>query len=274
LAQGDIFSLPLVAPLADDEIRVLRTESGQHGFHVFQDGEPGRIFSYADLVETIGSLPPEDQVPPFPCGEGVPPEMVVVYGDLFQFFIVASQTCDVSGVDARPKPFAAVLPVVTLAGFLSREELPIGVDRDQMQDRSQYATIVDYLQTALRIDLSSERGDPFALPGRVRDLLRQWKPRKGSPEQRVRGKMVEWMNGVVDARKTYVYYLPAEKTLGIPEGYIDFTRLYSVLIGKVQELMTKRKATLVSPYREEFASKLGTYLSRIATPAPLKPPKV
>jgi len=274
LAQGDIFALALVAPLADDEIRVLRTESGRHGVRVLQNEEPGRVYGYEDLIETLSHLPPEERLLPFPRGGDVLPEMVVVHGDLFEYFVMASQTCDVSGEDGPPKPFAAVLPVVTLAGFLSRQQLPIGLHKHQADDSTKHSTIVDYLEAVLRVDLSSERDDPFQLPIRVRQLLKDWKPEARSPENIARGNMINFMKALVDRKKTYIYYLPAENRLGVPESYVDFTRLYTLLIEKAQELMPQRKATLVSPYREDFASKLGTYLSRIATPTPLEPPRI
>ena len=274
LAQGDIFALTLVGPLADDEIRVLRTESGRHGVRVFQNEEPGRIYGYEDLIETVSHLPAEERLLPFPRGGNMLPEMVVVHGDLFEYFVMASQTCDVSGVDGQPKPFAAVLPVVSLASFLSREQVPIAVDGDPADDPSKWCTIVDYLQGVLNVDLSGERDDPFTLPHAVRQLVKDWEPAKRSPEITARRRLIEFMNGVVDPKKAYIYYFPADKSLGVPESFVDFTRLYTLLIGKAQELMPERKATLASPYREQFASKLGTYLSRIATPTPLRPPRM
>jgi len=126
LAQGDIYSLRLVAPLADNEVRILRTESGRHGDYAFS-GEPSRIFDHDDLIRTLADLPPDERLLPFSRKGGIPLEYVVVFGDLVDFFMVASQTCDVSGVDGNaPKPFAAIVPVVSLAAYLSRERLPIG----------------------------------------------------------------------------------------------------------------------------------------------------
>jgi hypothetical protein len=270
LAQGDIFEISLVAPLADDEIRILRTETGQHGSRVFS-GDPGCVFGYADLIDTIAALPADEQVGPFQNRGGIPLEYVVVPGDLMDYFVVASQTCDVSGVGSTPKPFAAILPVTPLAAFLSRERLPIELGQEEMTDETKWTTIVDYLATRLGEDLYAIRDDAFGLPDRIRQLLRKWKPTKNN-EKQVRGKIVNSIKDVVSPRKNYIYYLPLNSEQRVPESFVDFTRLFSAVTDKLQHLIDRRVCTLATPYREEFASKLGNYLSRIATPAPLVPP--
>ncbi len=273
LAQGDIFSLHLVAPLADDEIRILRTKAGLHGANVFA-GDPGHIFDYGHLIETISKLPPDKQFQPFHNQGGLPLEKVVVFGDLVEYFMVASQTCDVSGVDSKPKIFAAIVPVVPLAAFLSRQRIPIGLEKGDIEDESKWTTIVDYLEMQLKVDVSDMRDDSFALPAKIRELLKDWNPKKNTPEKQIRGKIRGILNEVVKPQKKYLYYLPANSAYGVPEGFVDFTRLYSVVTEKLQKLTPRRVCTLVTPYREEFASKLGSYLSRIATPAPLTPPDI
>lgn len=274
LAQGDIFGLSLVTPLADDEIRILRTETGLHGTHVFA-GEPGRIFGYDDLLETIDALPREELPRPFHNRGGIPLEKVVVFGDLVEYFMIASQTCDVSGIEKNSaKTFAAIVPVIPVSAFLSRERLPIGLSTEDVADETQWSTIVDYLQTQLSEDLSDVRDDAFVLPARIRELLGSWKPPKKTTERQIRGRIVNVLSDTVNPRKNYIYYLPANTDLRVPEAYVDFTRLFSVVTEKLQQLMPQRVCTLATPYREEFASKLGSYLSRIATPVPLTPPNV
>jgi hypothetical protein len=273
LAQGDIFSLNLVAPLADDQVRILRTEEGLHGTHVLT-GKPGRIFDYHGLIETVAALPPEQQELPFQNQSSLPLEYVVVFGDLVEYFMVASQTCDVSGVDARPQVLAAVVPIVSLAAYLSRQRLPIGLADEEAQDTSKWVTIVDYLQQALPENLSGIREDPFALPDRIRQLVSAWNPSKKSEGRQVRGKIRSTLNDLLDPQKKYIYYLPSSPKHGVPEGFVDFTRLYSVVTEKLNGVSAQRVCTLASPYREEFANKLGLYLSRIATPAPLAPEKM
>ncbi len=272
LAQGDIFGVRLVAPLADNEIRILRTESGLHGERAFA-GEAARVFSYDDLTEAMLALPPEEQQVPCENQGGLPLEYVVVFGDLVEYFMVASQTCDVAGLDSEPKICAAVVPVISLASFLSRQRLPIGLEEADAQDETKWTTIMDWLQAKLGKDLNSLRNDPFALPDGIRALLKGWEPPKNSVERQIRGKIREFLNSAIDPKKNYIYYLPPSPSHRIPEAFVDFTRLYSVVTAKLGELQPHRVCSLASPYREEFAGKLGQYLSRIATPSPLVPPR-
>ena len=130
-----------------------------------------------------------------------------------------------------------------------------------MSDEAKWTTIVDYLQGELNEDLSGIRDDAFQLPNRVRELLRNWKPTKKSPRKGHRGKILSTLNDILNPRKSYVYYFPGNADFGIPEGYVDFTRLFSVVTAKLQALSDQRVGTLASPYREEFAAKLGAYLS-------------
>ncbi|MHB1034641.1 MAG: hypothetical protein ACYC35_08860 [Pirellulales bacterium] len=273
LAQGDIFKRRLVAPLADDEIRILRSEAGRHGQHVLS-GESGRLFSYDELVDTLTALPPNEQEGPFQTSGGPPLEYVVVPAGLVEYFMLASQTCDVSGVDGAAKPFAAVVPVVSVSGYLSRERLPLGLLGEDAQDKTQWTTIVDYLQDTLKEDLGKIRDDPFGLPDKVRQVLRGWQPPKKSNEHQVRGKILNVLGGLLDSKRSYIYYLPLSRPHRVPESYVDFTRLVSIGTDKLNDLKQHRVSSLASPYREEFANKLGLYLSRIATPAPLVPPKI
>jgi hypothetical protein len=68
--------------------------------------------------------------------------------------------------------------------------------------------------------------------------------------------------------------MPCKEEIGLPEDFVDFCRLYTIPTETLYELREKRIATINSPYREQFSTKLGTYLSRIATPFPISPPKV
>ncbi|MCC7086534.1 MAG: hypothetical protein IT427_16165 [Pirellulales bacterium] len=196
--------------------------------------------------------------------------MVVVYGDLFEYFILASQTCDVSGNDGPAKPFAAICPVVTMGEMLARERFPIS--KESRKDPAKSTTVVDYLQETLQKDFSADRDDPFTLPNRVRDALAEWQPATSS-EKETRGRIKNILSES-SFKKSYLYYLPADVAFNMPECYVDFTRLFSVVTERVSSIASNRVCTLVSPYREDFGSKLGSYLSRVATPSPLAPPKI
>lgn len=272
LAQGDIFCQNLVAPFADPEIRIFRTVRGRHGSGVF-DGEPGRIFSDDDLRIALDNLTSEQRVMPFhPTDEGLD-EMVVVYADLLRYFIVASQTCDVSGVDSSPKPFATVLPFVTLEDYITRVRLPIGLSAEEAEDAARWTTIKAYLEGSLNADFTGSEEDPFLLPQVVRNFLRDREPSNHDKTtrqvlKRIRSALTEATNH----RKLFIYYLPSAPRLKVPEGFVDFCRTYTLPIETLRTMTPERVAAIASPYREEFARKLGDFLSRIATPSPLVPP--
>ena len=200
--------------------------------------------------------------------------MVIVYGELLDAFIVASQTCDISGVDSTPKPFASVLPIVTLAGYFSRQKLPIGLPPEEYKDFDKWDTILNYLLKKFPGKLEEISNDPFILPGKVRDILQTWQPPKNSKDREIKNKIKEIINSLSDQRKLYAYYLPACVEMGISEGFIDFCRLYTMPIETLQELLPRRIGTISTPYREHFAAQLANYLSRIALPFPISSPKI
>lgn len=273
LAQGDIFRLRLVAPLADDEIRIFRTASGEHGGAVF-DGESGQVYSYDDLLAALDRLPSDRRLLPFSRTRDGLQEMVVVYADLLDYFVVASQTCDVSGVDGSPKHFGCIVPFIPLATYLARERLPIGLKDNGGQDISRWTTIAGYLEATRRVDFRTARDDPFALPGVVRKVLADWNPAKGPAEKAVRGQIKSALDAAVSNSKAYTYYLPPAPEREVPEGFLDFCRLHTLAVDDLRGMMPARIAAIAAPYREEFAQKLALYLSRIATPAPLKAPSI
>lgn len=275
LAQGDIFAISLVAPFPDPEIRIFRTVSGQHGSMVFQpDGERGQVFAYEDLLQVLESLPSTRKLQPFQQNEKGDHEMVVVHAELVACFIIASQTCDVSGIDSQPRPFASILPVVSLRDWLSQERMPIGLSPEESDDVSRWTTIVDYLQTKLGEDLTEFRNDVFALPDKVRSLIDEWSPQRNSPDRQIRNHIRSYIHKAVDNRRLYIYYLPRASDLRVPESIVDFCKLYTVSTNMLEHLKARRIVTIKPPYREQFAQKLAYYLSRVATPTPINPPEV
>ena len=275
LAQGDIFAVSLVAPFPDPEIRIFRTVSGQHGCVVFQPGgERGQVFAYHDLLKVLESLPPSQRLQPFQQNEEGRHEMVVVHAELVACFVLASQSCDVSGIDSKPKPFASVLPVVSLRDCLAQERLPIGLPPEEFDDVSRWTTIVDYLQAKLGEDLTEFRNDVFVLPDKVRSLIEEWSPQRNSPDRQIRNQIRRWIQEAVDNGKLYIYYLPPASALSVPESVVDFCKLYTLSTSMLEDLKSRRIATIKPPYREQFAQKLAYYLSRVATPTPITPPEI
>jgi len=186
LAQGDIFAIPLVAPYADDEIRIFRTANGLHGYNVFEKGGlEGRVYDYKDLLDVLDDLPDNERVLPFHPSPESPYEMAVVYADLLEFFVMASQTCDVSGVESKPKSFASVLPFIPIASYLSREKLAIDIPEENAKDYSKWTTIVEYLENKVSLRSLKHKNDPFELPNVVTEIIREWNPPKKSKERKI-----------------------------------------------------------------------------------------
>ena len=105
LQQGDIFRIDIVAPIADTQTRIFRSIDGRHGSVVFEENCEGKIFEKDELKALLGNSPLTDlHTQPFWRTSDGQEEMVVVYAQLFQYFIIATQTCDVSGRDKKPLP--------------------------------------------------------------------------------------------------------------------------------------------------------------------------
>jgi|GEM_PF-2610421 hypothetical protein len=271
LAQGDIFGLDLVAPYADREIRIFRTKEGFHGSLVFASSFEARIWDYKELTDTLEGIEPHQRLWPFETNPQGLREMVIVYADLLKFFILASQTCDVSG--PKSKNFAIILPIVTIASFITNEKLPIGLKGGEFSDPPKWATIIDVLCSKLGKIPDSLMRDPLSLPGEIHTLLEGWNPTI-KKDREIKSQIRNSLNAARDNKKSYIYYLPPRGEFKMPEGFVDFCRPYILPIQTIQKLQDYRIVSLHSPYREEFGQKLGLFLSRVATPAPIKAPEI
>jgi hypothetical protein len=124
LEQGDIFQTDLVAPAADEVQRIFSTKDGQHGSVVFEENCDGMVFSRAELDNLLESVPRTlYHTEPFHKTQDGYEEMVVVFSRLFRYFVIATQTCDISGIDKEAFEWATVLPVITLADLCRTEPL-------------------------------------------------------------------------------------------------------------------------------------------------------
>lgn len=282
LAQGDIFSLDLVLPFADSKKRIFRAPSGRPADRIPYEGKKGLVFSEEELLAVISNLPQAKQVSPFDPIKADGLEMVIADAALSKFFIIASQTCDISGVDHSQRPVCVIAPIMTLASFFLSE-----ATEAKKEDGEAGGRILDYLNQKLRDDPNVCKNtdiqsrdlyeavlDDFGFPDYIRSVLPVWKPKKND-EQNFRGKLIGFLKEIVKNGKHSTYYLPkrngrSASTERIPEGYIDYTRLYSVPTAQLEERIDARPATILSPYKEEFAQRMSMYYSRIATPSPIE----
>lgn len=144
LSQGDVFHIDLVAPMADPEKRIFRTIDGRHASVIKPNGSDGRIFSYDELMSVIQALQPRQRVFPFQKTSDGKSEMVLVYADLLEYFIIISQTCDISGIDSPTKPTCTILPVITLAQYCRGQVSFSYIDPETGQKISQMTSIPEY----------------------------------------------------------------------------------------------------------------------------------
>jgi hypothetical protein len=265
LSQGDIFKQSIVAPFGDYEVRILRTVDGKHGSCVFETGERFKIFDIEDLRSVLSH---QDKNPlrtqPFQVTSDGQKELVVVYGNLFEYFIVASQTCDISGVDSTPKPFCAIVPFKTLLSFCRDEIVPVKKDGDTIFS----GTIIDMISKFAQEDLSDS--NEFEFPNKLRDFIGKWKPTKNTKEHTVKSQIKGFLNNLVGNQKLAIYYIEHSPEFNVPEGFADFTQIITVPTNMLENTKEKRIAKLENSYNYDFAQRLGRFLTRIATPEPMK----
>ena len=257
LSQGDIYAVPLVAPYADNVIRIFRGEHLVLGQKAILCNETrGNVYSFEDISAKL-----------IECGESVEDifgeneEMAVVYADLIEFFIIGSQTCDISGIDSPPKDFAFVLPLVPLSHYLNKEKVHIKCDAGTSL-KDGYYTIVEILEQEAGASFEGVNNDPYELPERVRSVLEDWSPPKRSMKRKFKNAIREYINKALNNSKKYIYYLPRNYEMAVPDGIADFTRLFTLHTQLLEDLKDYRVATIQTPYKEDFSHKLVSIRDR------------
>ncbi len=115
LQQGDIFRVQIVAPDADQTQRIFRSRDGRHGSIVFDERCEARIFSRTELEDLLANtVRTVLHTDPFRKTPDASEEMVVVFARLMRYFVLVSNTCDISGLDGEPTLHATILRVRTL----------------------------------------------------------------------------------------------------------------------------------------------------------------
>ncbi len=264
LEQGDIFRIDLVAPSADETQRILRTVDGQHGSHVLGDAQEGRIFGRQELDNLLARAPAAAGIPlPFLSEPDGCQEWVVVAGTLFPYFILVTQTCDISGKDGEPVPWAAILPVIALASRCKTERIPF-------KTSSTPITLHDFVQVQYgphdELEAASDTEYPFLL----RDLVKHWLATVETKKLRTDvERLRNFLHNYAD--KGYMYPLAPSEEFDVPESYVDFTAVHCVPTEKLQKLRESRLARINIPYREHFAQGFAHFLGRVAVPQPMRP---
>jgi len=264
LAQGDIFRIDLVGPYADEVKRIFRTTDGRHGSVFFEGNCPAKIFSQEDLESLLETTRrTELHIDPFSKTRDGQAEMVVVPAELFQYFIVATNTCDISGVDGPPKCAATILPVITLASMCKRTPLTFRTVNTPTTIHSfvtQYCPKGEALEVAGDLDYSTI----------VRLTINEWI--ESNIPKKLRQDVAQIKNFLMNYHsKGYMSPLPQNMKYGLPESYVDFTTVLTVPRDKLLEIKEFRFVRIADRYCDNFARKFGDFFSRLALLKQMRP---
>lgn len=262
LQQGDIFCQKVVTPVVDTEKRIFRTSDGQHGSVVFADGVSAKVFEESELIAKLNECARTPlHTDPFCLTEDGFPEMVVVHSTLTSYFIIATQTCDICGVDRKPLPTAIILPVLTVQDICRNQRLPFqSLGNKEM-------TIESFLELNAGAAHLRTESDSFRYPTLLREVFSNWKP--GKQFEPDRNRLRNYMDQLHE--KGWMYFLKQDDALKVPESYVDFSVAYTVPTFRLNELKASRIARLADNVRNHFSREFADMLSRIALPTPIKP---
>ena len=267
LEQGDLFALDLVTPLATQTQRILRTKDGRHGRLVFDGVGEGRLFERAELdqllVDMDATKRTAEHTPPFGVAPNGEPELVVAPANLRRYFVVATQTCDISGLDKRPLEAVIVLPVQTVQDMCLTTRL-------EFTSESGKLTIHEFLVRNIPgVELHSML-DPSEYGKVARQALAGWAPGDKKHLQD-RNRVANLLKQMLKS-KTGVYYLAGSTSYDLPESIIDFTAAHTIQRDVLLQNRSSRIARLASPVREDFAQRFAHFISRVALSAASGPP--
>ena len=189
--------------------------------------------------------------------------MVVVPAELFRYFIIVSNTCDISGQDAKPKRAAAILPVTTLAEMCKGTELEfksIAIPMTIHSFVSEHCPDADELVNSSDVDYSKV----------VKLTVDKWigsKPKKDllKDARRIKNFLHSYHE------KGYMHSLPQNIKYSLPESYIDFTAVLTVPTDKLLGLKHHRFVRIADRYCDCFARKFGEFFSRLSLPEQMRP---
>lgn len=267
LEQGDIFRIDIVSPAADEVQRIFRSKDGRHGSVVFEENCEAMIFSRAELdnlLENTSQTPLHTR--PFSKSPDGQEEMVVVFSRLFHYFIIATQTCDICGLDKDPHEWATILPIITLAELCKNEPLPFKKTERIMTIQE---FLNEYCEESSELENATDIEYGHVIKNIVKDLAESATDKNVKEDAKYIKKYLNEYH-----KPMYIYYLAADQTVAMPESFIDFTSAYTVPTSKLLALKNTRFIKISNLYRTDFAQKFGLFFSRIALPQPMRPPKI
>jgi hypothetical protein len=196
-------------------------------------------------------------------------EIVSCQVEHLSFFVLASQTCDVAGIDHPAWPTCLVLKMITICDFVNGATLPF-----KWQESVEDIHLGNFLQENLDVGDGTKLKElctqQFEYPGALRDVFKEWKPKSNSKAQLFKSKLQSFLKDITDNKEGRTYYFPADAELKIPEAFVELDAIFPVNTEDLVKAKGARIATLVSPYKEEFSNRLGTRFSRVAVPVPAR----
>jgi len=265
LSQGDIFKIDIVGPIADEVKRIFRTTDGQHGSVFFEGNSEAKIFSQEDLLNFLGNISRTDlHTDPFTNTQDGQAEMVVVPAELFEYFIIATNTCDISGIDRPAQPTTTILPVITLARMCKRTKLPSLRSSDT--PISIHSFIIKYCPDGHRLESTNELDYSKVARLTIKGLIESNPSTKLLEDSR---RIKNFLRVYYD--KGYMFSLPQSPKYNLPESYVDFTTVLTVPTNKVLSIQQFRFVRISERYCDNFARKFGDFFSRLAFRVEMRP---
>ena len=221
----------------------------------------GRVFDRAELEETLDRVtsPTPLHTGPFrPTPDGQP-ELAVVFAGFSEHFVIATQTCDVSGHDKREFPYAMILPARTIMEICQTEQI-------DLQGRNQPITIENYLIERTGDVTIASVADATRYSEKLKEVLATWTPTENADKANQR-LIANFLNKI---RRTaaHLYDLPADDRFHVPELMVDFCTTYTVATRQLANFASGRVARIGDPYRYDFRARFcRPHLTNCHTPA-------
>lgn len=258
LQQGDIFKLKLV------------------GTHSVADP---RIVRRADGKKITFERTPTVPVSEFPIKMGLLPEKSQEYLKTrfltMRYFVIASQNCDISGLDRPANKNCVILPYVSYPNMFRERVFPYRKQKkgggDEVLEINVRQFIKERLWTGSSNDFEICAEDDFKWMDLVQNLLKTEVSNKDDNEIRKRLKNManaDWLKN-----KGIAYQINGNKTLSVPPGYIDLENVFSIETGELLTNINERLGALKDLHREAFGQSFGARFSRVATPV-VEPVKI
>lgn len=264
LQQGDIFRADVIAPFAEATPRLFRTTDGRHGSAVFTGEAEARVFSIGELNATLSSITIRSDLhtQPFQATHDGLAEMVVTSAELAEYFVLASQTCDICGLDKPAKELAVVLRATPLRTLCMSTLLPLF--GSEIAPVSIHAYLTEELRTQELVEATSASYSSV-----IRRLLHAWEP-ASKAKKTVRSQIGNALRRLLQGDAN-LFFLAASEEFGFGELSVDLTTVFTFPTRRLLEIEALRMASLVEAHRNKFAQDFGARFARIAVPVPMIP---